>query len=685
MQEITDRDGAKPFLFSYSYIKDLSLFFNHIWNTASEYGYIAVAARRCFNLFIWYFEDSLPGQMTSFNGLLLHYQDIADFYIENQRFPDILLVDDIMVHGRGIAKTISHLESLVYAVLLPTGRWSINRLRRDFADAIHIYVYARNSRTLVLEERFFEHFQAEKKLYSGDLRDLSLQLSDAMTRWEIADTSFVPSVRLEDDLRNELIKLSDSGDSYGNWQCMKWYYDREKMVLAYQMYGDRKVNRISTIRFCPDRTKEDTPWVSSYTIIGKMQQNALDRLCKDVFAELKEEFSLSEDSSIGHLLLTSKAPLQQCRGQFISYIASALDLRRFIQTKDENAIRDIAGNKANDVEKIARNFGTKNDTLINVLLSVFQKSNLAERLGHLLDSTLSVEADAIFDLPFRDKGHWSKICSELSEDRCNEINNLVLDVVFRMGINAENCAFVLKEKPYLFQPESFQDYQEYYYLKLRRTDSPDGIWNEQYPDEDDEDRYGRDGAISIYSFFDLVRRRAARADVAFYASAPLFLASFAMLMDIGIMASMPQISNINDVFLPLARAGELATFHFPRMVSIFVPAFALLEAKCYRLGLSERKAVTSFYSAMRHKIDDDKLLIDKVSDSDANDIEKSKIILASLPDAEKVDKYTELLYRAGQSFRGWDFQNLCYIDYHIKRKWQVYLKEQAKHLLQLQD
>lgn len=623
--------------------------------------------------------------MTSFNGLLLQYQDIADFYCKNQRFPDILLVDDIMVHGRGIAKTISHLESLVYEVLLPKGRWSINRLSRDFADALHIYVYARNSRTLVLDERFYEHFQAEKKLYSGDLRDLSLQLSDAMTRWEIADTSFVPSVRLNDDLRDDLIKSSDNGNTYNGWQCMKWYYDHEKMVLAYRMYGSHKVNRISTIRFCPDRAKENTPWVSSYTIIGKMPQSTLDRLCRGLFVVLKEVFNLSENSAIGRMLLTDKAPLQQCRGQFIFYIVSALDLRCILQQKGTNAISDIVVDLLNDAEKIARNFGTKNDTLKSVLLSVLQNSDLAERLSHLLDSTLDVGADAIFDLPIRDEEHWSKICSELSEDRCNEINNLVLDVVFRVGINAENCAFVLKEKPYLFQPESFQDYQEYYYLKLRRADNPEGVWNEQYQDEDDEDRYGRDGAISIYSFFDLVRRQASKAGEDFFASTPLFLASFVMLMDIGIMASMPQISNINNDFMPLARAGELATFYYPRMVAIFVPAFALLEAKCYRLGLSEGKAVTSFYIAMRQKINEDKSLIDKVSDSDANDIEKSKSILASLPDTEKVDKYTEFLYRAGQSFRGWDFQNLCYIDYRIKRKWQVYLKEQAKHLLQLQD
>lgn len=667
------KNGVRPFLASYDLVKELPVFFNHMLDVASDFEYIAVAGRRCFNLLIWYLEDDLPGNVTSFNGLLLQYEQIASYYQVNQRFPSILMVDDIMVHGRGVAKTISHLESLVFEILLPTGRWTINRLRRDFADAMHIRIYARNKRTLVLEERFFDHFQWDLELYSGELRDLSMQLSDAMTRWEMPNTSFVPSIHLK-VLSDTMDRQSESGGAFGDWQCMKWYYDHEKMVLAYRLSGGRRINRISTIRLFPSRSQKNPPWISSFTILGKMRRSTMEKLCDAAY----NAFELSMESSLGRILRSSKAPLQHCRGQLISYIVSAVDLVRFIHETGINVEIDISNS---DVTKIARNFGIEDDELNRSLLKVMQSADLANKLHAVLYSTLDSDAGTIFELPYAD-GCLEEVV-ELKEDKCNRINDLVLDIVFRMGINAENRAFVLKEKPYLFQPESFQDYQEYYYLKLRRVDNPEGFWNEKYADDDDDERFGRDGAISTFNFFDLIRSRAMKGGVNFGANAPYFLASFIMLMDIGIMGSMPQISNLTDDFVPLARAGELATFYFPNKVALFVPAFALLEARYYRVGSSERNAVTSFYGTMCQKLKENRASITRKLGFIDKDAEKAEMLISLLPDVDTVDRNTELLYRAGQSFRGWDFPNLCYPDYSIKRKLQIYLKAQAKELLQL--
>lgn len=668
-------DGERPFLASYELVKDLPHFFNHVWEAASEYEYIAVAGRRCFNLLFWYLEDDLPDNITSFNGLLLQYRQIAAYYQQNQRFPSILMVDDIMVHGRSVAKTISHLESLVYEVLLPIGQWTINRLRRDFAEALHIHVYARNKRTLVLEERFFDHFKWEHELYSGELRDMSMQLSDAMTRWETADTSFVPSVRLK-RLSDAMEKIGESGGALGEWQVMKWYYDQEKMLLAYRMSGGRGVNRISTIRLFPSRSEKHLPWITSYTMLGKMCHGTLDLLCE----KTSESFALPAESMFECILRADRAPLQHCRGQLLSYIVSAIDLRNFIRSTLSEDTIDI---KNSDVEKIARNFGMKDDELVRPLLRVFQDDALAERLQKALYPILDRDADVFFELSGASDRRNNKAVCELAKDGCEQINDLVLDIVFRMGINAENRAFVLKEKPYLFQPESFQDYQEYYYLKLRRIDNPEGFWNEKYADNDDDERYGRDGAISTFNFFDLVRSRAKRDSVDFDMNVPRFLASFIMMMDIGIMGSMPQISNLTDDFVPLVKAGELATFFFPNEVALFISAFSLLEARYYRVSSSERQAVTSFYGVQCQALKRDGAAIVRELGLKDEDARKAEALIASLPDVDKVDRYTELLYHAGQSFRGWDFLNLCYPDYSIKRRLQGYIKNQAKQLLQL--
>ena len=166
----------------YTQMNKFLVFIDHIKQMASEYDYVCARERRCFNLVARFLPEV---DMISTRALTLKYAEIADYYRENGRFPRILILDDLMIHGRGIAKLLQQLEDMLVIKLLDMGvlKKSENyryMVYRDLADAVTIYVYARNAGVIFLADAYRERIRAVKKLYADEMRDLSLQLSRKM-------------------------------------------------------------------------------------------------------------------------------------------------------------------------------------------------------------------------------------------------------------------------------------------------------------------------------------------------------------------------------------------------------------------------------------------------------------------------------------------------------------------------
>lgn len=99
----------------YTQLNEFWSFVDHIMQIAPEYDYVCARERRCFNLVARFLPDL---DMISTRALTLKYAEIAEFYRENRRFPRILILDDLMIHGRGIAKLLQQLEDMLVIKLL---------------------------------------------------------------------------------------------------------------------------------------------------------------------------------------------------------------------------------------------------------------------------------------------------------------------------------------------------------------------------------------------------------------------------------------------------------------------------------------------------------------------------------------------------------------------------------------
>ena len=204
------------------------------------------------------------------------------------------------------------------------------------------------------------------------------------------------------------------------------------------------------------------------------------------------------------------------------------------------------------------------------------------------------------------------------------------------------------------------------------------------PGAGDED-YGYDGVIPLDVFGQLAVREILRRGHDVPNHVFQLMAAYMMLMDIGIMGNTVQISSKHGGFMLLDKSGELATHYFPRQMAAFIPALALIEDRYYRIGLTRMKAVVSFYDAMwRRMAEEGKELVRKEV-FDAADKERWDEMAESLPEPEKMERYTKKLYEAGQSFGGWDFMNLCLPEYGFMEKCQEHLFDTALEFLLLSN
>lgn len=639
---------SRRYLLSYKLIEELDDFFSSINSVAYEYAFVSATERRCFNLVARF----MPGlaNLVSNSGLLLHYRELATFYEINGYLPRILIVDDIMVHGRGIAKLLSQLEKMLSTELMRRGILNSDEdhyyFRRMFTRAVDIFIYAKSRQDILIEDRFLKNVKCWKILSPSELRDLSQQLSDSLVRAEIANTSFVFSARCR-MLTNKLVKNSEAQpySNCGNWVCVPWKYQNEDMILYIRLYGSRyvkRVNRISTIRYFPQRSTFASPQITSFSLMGDLEASDLAYICNSLSAILDSK----KYPCICKILSEEDYPvIQQSKGQLISFLLSIIDFNEFISTIKSNFINCVSNTLTHDLSKIARNFG-KSKEIQTEFSSIISDWAVLENIKFEMDTFLARCAAPLINVP-------PTMCDTINTLDFDDFNKLVEFVFYNVGANAEQDALKYSGRPYLFSPENYQNYS------FRKKE------------------YGEDGVISFADFFNIVSCNAINTPPE---NIYRLLAAYIAIMDNGIMGVRMHYINdgLDSRLVTLSKAGEMATFYYPRLFSMYIPAFARIEWRSYLTGLSEADAITAFFRERNH------FELDEVF----NQQDKEKWISEYAPhcpnEFDLLDALN-LLSRCSQSFSGWNFKNLTYQTDKLQRRYQWFLEKKAMEFLGLQE
>ena len=123
-------------------------------------------------------------------AFLMRCDELADYYREKKRFPQILLCDDILLHGRGVNHYIENLEYHIHEYLPELSR---DEIKFELVRSINIQIFIRNQGMLVLFGRY-EH--SLKYCVRGNLtqiHQISSNISKFISISGIANASYIYS------------------------------------------------------------------------------------------------------------------------------------------------------------------------------------------------------------------------------------------------------------------------------------------------------------------------------------------------------------------------------------------------------------------------------------------------------------------------------------------------------------
>lgn len=591
------------------YYEPLCLFFHNVWT--KPYDYIVLNARRCYNLNCIFQEayEAAGGvvenknRIISNNALLLYAKEIAEYYCARNRFPLTLLVDDLILHGRGISKILSDLEGLIVRELSNLlGDLSADDryyIHRNLSAAVNIYAFAVDMRPLLLEDIYLEQLQWEKRLYSQQMRRLSRQISGFIQKAHVPNTSYVLSCKTA---------VAAIPSSFGNWVSQPWSYSgTEQRVFMELEPPAETVNFLPTVRLWEDASQK-TMWLTSLVLFGELSKEQLAAVCAAV------------DAALGTLtlpwtryILRQEYPLlQRQRAQFISFLLSAMYLLRFL--RDSSHPISPAFLFANsDVDKIARNFG-KADVVLDEFRTIISDGapQILQELHTILHDSLWRDAAAFSHEPFLPLD-VREHCEHLKE-QCSYVNTHIEDVCNTIGISAEISAY----------REVASNHRQADSCKVG-TISMDTLLSWNVPD--------------LYFECPVERECEKR-----FAKVPQRLSSMLILMDNGKMSMNYTCKERSGEWVVGCelKAGELATFSIPHRLHMLIPALALVESESWRLELEPKDAVKQF--------------ITLISDGSTVGSEESqrKEYAAVLFLKTQGGRFIDLLYECGQTISSWE-------------------------------
>ena len=598
--------------FSNNDYESLLHFFQSVW--LSDASYKVIIARRAFNL-NYAFMDIENAQYTdeyktenimSNTALLLCAEEIAEYYCFKKILPSILLVDDLLIHGRGIMKLIDNLECLILDFLKgKQSEESKETIHNKLLDALNVYVFARNADGVLLDQKL--SLKAVTQLSSDELRALSQQISRALQQCSVANTSYVLSAELPWTFCKEEYADISSFDDHslfqyrGNSLCYYYKSMDNKVMETIRVYHSHKDNSLKRA-------------ATSLVIFGDVSYCQGDpnttfcRLCQDVAAGIRQ--IIPYNSRIADILSYNQPYLARPRAQMLSYILSIMSYADFYREKISSDPPSLY--KAllqSDYRKIAANFDRSkriqpeikqlfdcvsfNNSLRTSIFTKLQSCTEALNIGlGGMDSTRHDDNDCVC--------RWEQGSrTYVSSERLHEVAE---DIFYEVGMNTEYDANQYTQTQTKFDPltpgNDFIQFKHYLHVMKR---------------------YGVQEIPSVGCILNL--------------------------MDSGLLAMNLELDSAQKSIQCILKAGELSTFVLPRRFSVFIPALSIVERNYLKKGSSKKAVIGEFIDYLQ----------DHCYQQDGKDCKESIELLLKL----KCSKGSLLyMYVTGQNFRDWDINLL---------------------------
>lgn len=535
----TSFDGKR-----YNQIKEFMI---NIWESKAKYK--VFMARRAFNLNYAFMEACdvqredgyFIENIMSNTAFLLCAEKLAEYYRQFRQFPRVLIVDDLLFHGRGIIKLLDNFERLIIEFLDQKGIDAEEAiLHEKLFLAVNIYVFAQNKDGLLIDRHYA--LKSERFMEMNELRGLSQQISNALQGCGVANTSYVLSTVLPTDFSGKSNDNSDSKSSH-------LFRYRGYSQLYYYKYS---MNLLKTVRASISaKTLRSCNLFTSLVIFSDILSEDFHKLCDDVAGQLDAVIPCSR---IAEILRYKNAKLVRPKAQMLSFLLSIECFVEFYREKistDGSALYSTL--LKSDYRKIVTNFD-KVSMLRYEVIELFKYISFSNVSEYVVSDTVGKYAPEIRGMP-----EYGALTGFEAGYVADTMENALLcetaeDIFYEVGINAE-CDAV----SYIHKRKKFE------------SDSP-----------------GSD-IIQLNQYLSIMDRKT---------DTVKSIGCIFQLMDSGLL-SMNMEQNQQRLQCVL-KSGELSMYVLPRRFSVFIRALAIVERSAQKREDDVRVAISRFIDYLQN-------------------------------------------------------------------------------------
>lgn len=307
------------------------------------------------------------------NALLVMVEDIADYYCEHRKFPQICCLDDVLAHGRNLNYFLeSFKKSLFECLKEKDDTYNQEELEEHFYKCITIWIFAINDVPFFLRHEYQSRMRYQNMWTESRWRKLSDSIATYIHEGDIANTSYVLSAITE---KRTSLPLANS-----NWLKDDTTQYRKCEQEFYLLKSACRYNVYSSVR-CYKR--KGHYYYTPYCFFERLSANQAVRGLRKFFEYLRPVAQEKSGELVGLFNELKKYFFRiYVYNQLFQLLLAHITLRIFLKDC-------ISGNKdinvVYDDDKIARNFGPEEE--IRELLRVLDNVEWTEeQLLEIIDA-----------------------------------------------------------------------------------------------------------------------------------------------------------------------------------------------------------------------------------------------------------------------------------------------------------
>lgn len=519
--------------------------------------FVIFMARRCYILFLLL--ESMTGTPLSDDenhyfltdsGMLLQCEKLYEYYIHHRmHFPEIVIVDDVLIHGRNINNFLRVMEDHLIKVFEEKNSGDdvavdYKVIRNAFAEAVTIRVFNCSKGQLLLSPRFLLCLEGYQYVELSELRQLSNQLSSLVLFADIANATYVISEKISaqqmERIKQETMQREKQDKEIAAITTV-YQNSVQYLLLKYFKRSQKDISSIGIIRFIYNQQDESYRAIP-LIILPQLDQKETDMLIAELSAKYdSEEFT-------GWLKRLRNISGKRMLNEFITLILSNSLLLAF------NAVYGIKRDETDfsrEVHKLARNYlidsvKKSEENLTRFLIDVIIKE---EDLCSIINKVTQRKKDLIVITEKKDR------LSDLEKSRIRKkLEKRFYDLGWEDELSAVNC-----EKKIVFDTR--------------------GIFVRKNSD--------------CYS---LIQRLV---NLETWEGRNYLIAIFFQMMDAGILSLSSFASDDDSVdgFRQFIKAGEQAMFLYPIAMYLYVPLLTLIEQSARLKGIGIYSELEDFFDS----------------------------------------------------------------------------------------